>query len=55
MRKIQENVQCEIMHVIVEEARDSYRCGAARRSAEGEDEGRGGSAAVGGVGAQGAD
>lgn len=24
-KKIQENVQCEIMHVIVEEATDSYR------------------------------
>ena len=26
-KKIQENVQCEIMHCIVEEATDSYRCG----------------------------
>ena len=26
-QKIRENVQCEIMHVIVEEASDSYRCG----------------------------
>lgn len=24
--KVQENVQCEIMMVILEEARDSYRC-----------------------------
>lgn len=24
-KKIQENVQCEIMHVVVEEATDSYR------------------------------
>ena len=26
-KKISENVQCEIMAVIVEEARESYRCG----------------------------
>ena len=24
-RKLQENIECEIMHVIVEEARDSYK------------------------------
>lgn len=24
-KKIQENVECEIMHVIVEEARESYK------------------------------
>lgn len=24
-KKIQENVQCEIMHVVVEEARESYK------------------------------
>lgn len=27
-KKIQENVECEIMHVVEEEARDSYRCAA---------------------------
>lgn len=25
-QKIQENVQCEIMHVSIEEAREAYRC-----------------------------
>lgn len=29
-RKLQENIECEIMHVIVEEARESYKEGVVR-------------------------